>query len=99
MALEQGAGCHHDQAPIKETPREHMIRAHGCTEAMVRWYLFGKAFGVGVLMGVNPGIRATAATLGKGNELETIDVFADKLFEAGAEQEGFRLGYRWGSEQ
>jgi len=39
--------CSHDGLP-KETLREHMIRAHGCTEAMVRWVLFMRGYGSGI---------------------------------------------------
>lgn len=86
--------CNHDEpAPPKETLREHMIRAHGCTEAMVRWLYFGRGLGFAV--------RVVAALRAKGTEpaLEPVDVetFAATFYDP-TEAEGFRLGYRFAKE-
>jgi hypothetical protein len=71
--------CNHDGVPT-ETLREHMIRAHGCTEAMVRWVLFMRGYALGIAVChedtrnggmLKPGdlaiiIDAAGATMGRG---------------------------------
>jgi hypothetical protein len=83
--------CNHDGLP-KETLREHMIRAHGCTEAMVRWVFFSLGFGFAIAVcsrmrreGKEPGLLS-----------EDVQVFGDSLYPAepsGAA--GFAFGYRF----
>ncbi len=83
--------CNHDDLP-KETLREHMIRAHGCTETMVRWTLFMLGFGFSARVvermrseGKEPGLWG-----------EAVQLFGEALYPnepSGAA--GFAHGYRF----
>jgi hypothetical protein len=81
--------CEHESAgdAPRETLREHMMRAHGCTEAMVRWVLYNRSLAVGYwackLDVLDAVLGETFAT-----------TFVATLTEP-SEAEGFRQGYRF----
>ena len=87
--------CNHDDAqPFKATLREHMIRAHGCTEAHIRYALFMNALSFGVAMARIDLSRRIAQLLSAENIIER---FAEITFEdEPSERVGFLLGYRLG---
>lgn len=78
--------CNHDEPhALKETLREHMIRAHGWTEPMVIYWMFFK--------GLGGGVRAAELNRAAGNilvvgDLERLLELMDPLSAA-----GFRLGF------
>lgn len=73
----------------KETLREHMIRAHGCTEAMVRWVQFNHGFA--------SGFECSVESMKRGLYLPDVVESLSEMLEP-ATAEGFRRGYRFGRE-